>query len=389
MISLGILELIQKRLSIEVRNSMPSFFDITGKMGSSLINEDAIYRSAKKAASTKKPVKDSKGVWWIPLCYNNQLVSVCGIRSRGTAKTEERLLIGLLNEIAHEAFLEEKTSEMIDPKSNFVHELLEKEYIKTLSEAIDRGDILGINLRAKQAVMIIKAPGILTSNHNKKQGESAAIASAKDCARITSLFESAFEFHDQNVFACIEGDTFVCLKWAQGEVNTTNSISFFRKKAKYLCDFIREKTGITPTISVGQYYPGISGLRKSYSDAKVAMEIGEGIWGTGGVYHIVDIGMFISLSQNLDFERKCELAFQILGPILTDEAMYKTVSVFLDNDMNLTTAAKKLHLHRNTLIYRLDKVKKEIGLDPRNFSDAIQLKLGLVLYGPSIRCQID
>jgi carbohydrate diacid regulator len=144
-------------------------------------------------------------------------------------------------------------------------------------------------------------------------------------------------------------------------------------------------TGIVPTIGVGQYYPGAEGLRKSFSDAKVAIELGEKIWGPGKVYHITDVGMFIALSNKIPFERKCELAYQVMGKIFSDDSLYKTVSIFLENDMNLSEAAKKLHLHRNTLIYRLDKIKKLIGLDPRKFSDAIKIKLGLVLYAPTLR----
>ena len=48
--------------------------------------------------------------------------------------------------------------------------------------------------------------------------------------------------------------------------------------------------------------------------------------------------------------------------------------------MNLTEAAKKLHLHRNTLIYRLNKVKNLIGLNPTSFHDALQIKLGLMVH---------
>jgi DNA-binding PucR family transcriptional regulator len=92
--------------------------------------------------------------------------------------------------------------------------------------------------------------------------------------------------------------------------------------------------------------------------------------------------MYISLSENVSPERKAELAHQILGDILKDKDLHKTIKVFLEMNMSLTDAAKKLHLHRNTLIYRLEKIKKEYGLDPRKFSDAVQIKLGLMLYSP-------
>jgi carbohydrate diacid regulator len=89
--------------------------------------------------------------------------------------------------------------------------------------------------------------------------------------------------------------------------------------------------------------------------------------------------MFITLA-NTSQDRKAELAHQILSPLLRDEQLFKTVQAFLASGLNLTEAAEKLHIHRNTLIYRLDKTKKLITLDPRHFDDALQIKLGLMFY---------
>ena len=133
------------------------------------------------------------------------------------------------------------------------------------------------------------------------------------------------------------------------------------------------------TIGVGQYYPELQGLRKSYQDAKLALEVGIKVWGRGRMYHIKQVGMFITLA-NTSQDRKAELAHQILSPLLRDEQLFKTVQAFLTSGLNLTDAAEKLHIHRNTLIYRLDKTKKLINLDPRHFDDALQIKLGLMFY---------
>ena len=58
--------------------------------------------------------------------------------------------------------------------------------------------------------------------------------------------------------------------------------------------------------------------------------------------------------------------------------MGKTVEVFLDSNMSLTKTSKILKIHRNTLVYRLDKITENLGLDPRNFEDAVQLKLAML-----------
>lgn len=59
---------------------------------------------------------------------------------------------------------------------------------------------------------------------------------------------------------------------------------------------------------------------------------------------------------------------------LTEE-MLETVRVFFQNDLNLTAASKQLYIHRNTLNYRLDKIRKDFGLDLRSFQDAVIFRI--------------
>lgn len=384
---------IQERLEEYVKKDVPNLFAITGRLGVQVGTKRWYWEQAKKAAETGKAQKEGKDIYWIPLSWQKEVVAVCGVKGyKEYPEEEEKLLKGLVEKIAYEQFIQEQLNKMIDPRSTFVKELLETDKIKSFEQAIDKGDILGINLRAPQAVIIIRTPGLFEQYHVKYKNlseESMVIKVTEDCQKMMYKLSSAFQNYEKNIFACIAPDLFVSLKWVRGQVNTLNTIKFFKQKAEYMKEIVKKEIDIEPTIGVGQYYPGLAGLRKSFSDAKVALELGEKIWGGGKVYHIVDVGMLVALSKDINFERKCELAFQIMNEIFADDSLYKTVNLFLENDMNLTEAAKKLHLHRNTLIYRLDKIKKSIGLDPRKFSDAIQIKLGLILYSPKNRSNIS
>ena len=68
--------------------------------------------------------------------------------------------------------------------------------------------------------------------------------------------------------------------------------------------------------------------------------------------------------------------------LLNDE-MQKTVEKFFENSLNLSEAARNLYIHRNTLIYRLEKIQRITGLDLRNFEDAVLLKV-LIMLGKSL-----
>lgn len=64
---------------------------------------------------------------------------------------------------------------------------------------------------------------------------------------------------------------------------------------------------------------------------------------------------------------------------LLNEDMLKTITMFFDKNLNLSDASRELYIHRNTLVYRLDKVQKQLGLDLRRFHDAMTFKLLLDL----------
>ena len=62
-----------------------------------------------------------------------------------------------------------------------------------------------------------------------------------------------------------------------------------------------------------------------------------------------------------------------------DEETLTTVNKFFENNLNVSETSRQLYIHRNTLVYRLDKLQKMTGLDLRNFDDAIIVKIMLMV----------
>lgn len=62
-----------------------------------------------------------------------------------------------------------------------------------------------------------------------------------------------------------------------------------------------------------------------------------------------------------------------------DEETLTTVNKFFENNLNVSETSRQLYIHRNTLVYRLDKLQKMTGLDLRNFEDAITFKITLMV----------
>lgn len=66
-------------------------------------------------------------------------------------------------------------------------------------------------------------------------------------------------------------------------------------------------------------------------------------------------------------------------PETLDEETSVTISRFFQNNLNIAETSRQLHMHRNTLIYRLEQIQKRTGLDLRNFEDAMTFKIATMV----------
>jgi carbohydrate diacid regulator len=290
---------------------------------------------------------------------------------------------GLAEVIVYQHFLLDKIQSAERVRADFIRHLLTAPTIDP-ADIHRQADILQLNLRVAQAVILIHLDGLeasIRTKHAHLSSEEQQLQIDATAETINTVIRDGFKNLQENLIAYLGDDQFILLKGLTGEALTTlNTIRQMNEKAQIALDILAQRgPGLPTTIGVGQYYPDLGGLRKSYQDAKLALEVGSKVWGIGRIYHIKQVGMFITLASTSQ-DRKAELAHQILSPLLRDEQLFKTVQTFLACGLNLTDAAEKLHIHRNTLIYRLDKTKKLISLDPRHFDDALQIKLGLMFY---------
>ena len=326
--------------------------------------------------------RDTK--WW-PFIYEDKTIAVFGLPLDSGPLTQEAmtLLHGLAEVIVYQHFLLDKIQSAERVRADFIKMALTASSIN-VEDIYRQADILQLNLRSPQAVIMIHLAGLedqVRSEKSHLSTEEQQLELDHATESISGRIRDGFKNFQDNLVAYIGEDHFVLLKGIGGESLTTlNTIRFMNEKGEYALDLLKKiSLKQTITIGIGQYYPDLRGLRKSYQDAKLAYEVGSKVWGLGHIYHIKRVGMFITLA-NTSQDRKAELAHQILSPLLRDEQLFKTVQAFLASGLNLTEAADKLHIHRNTLIYRLDKTKKLISLDPRHFDDALQIKLGLMFY---------
>ena len=90
--------------------------------------------------------------------------------------------------------------------------------------------------------------------------------------------------------------------------------------------------------------------------------------------------IFYNCGPELINDYKKVFVIKSVNTLLSDEDLVKTATLFFENSLNISTASKVGFMHRNTLIYRLDKIQKLIGLDIRNFNDAVVFENLLLFY---------
>jgi carbohydrate diacid regulator len=153
------------------------------------------------------------------------------------------------------------------------------------------------------------------------------------------------------------------------------------KLAKQIQETLTEEMGLKVVIGIGTIVTHIRDLARAYKEAQVAIDVGK-VFDTEKVilnYENLGIGRLIyQLPTTL-----CEMFLQEVfkkNPISSlDKETLFTINKFFENNLNVSETARKLFVHRNTLVYRLEKIKKLTGLDLREFDDAITFKVALMV----------
>jgi len=140
---------------------------------------------------------------------------------------------------------------------------------------------------------------------------------------------------------------------------------------------LMEEIALPVTIGIGDIARNISELHASYRQARRAMEIGRVFSPETSVhvYKSMILERFLSDLPPEMAEHYHGLLFNRSTARLFGEEMLYTIEMFFRKDLNLSDTARQLYIHRNTLVYRLDKVQKQVGLDLRKFEDAVTFKM--------------
>ncbi len=151
--------------------------------------------------------------------------------------------------------------------------------------------------------------------------------------------------------------------------------------AQTIADMMNMEAMMNARVAYGTIVNELKDVSKSYKEAKMALDVGKIFYAERKVnaYSSLGIGRLIyQLPINL-----CRIFInEIFGnnvPMDFDEETLTTINKFFENNLNVSETSRQLYVHRNTLVYRIEKLEKSTGLDIRVFDDALTFKIALMV----------
>ena len=165
------------------------------------------------------------------------------------------------------------------------------------------------------------------------------------------------------------------------ELEPNDGHTELEKIAENMYTLLKEDGEEDVLIAYGTVVNDIKEVSKSYKEAKLALDVGKIFFSERSViaYSALGIGRLIYQLPIPLCKMFIKEIFEGKSPDEFDEETLTTINKFFENSLNVSETSRQLYIHRNTLVYRLDKLQKSTGLDLRVFEDAITFKIALMV----------
>ncbi len=347
-------QLLQKAVDEmkELVNSEMLIMDLDGKIAAKTISGKPIRQEAisKFAASDEESI-NADGFKLFKVRNDNEKEYILAVK--GTSNNTS--LIGRLARYQIETLLV-AYREKFD-KDNFYRSLLLDNLL--MNDIYSRARKLRIEAEKNRAVYVV-------SSDTKLQDET--LNSAKNI----------FSGSPDDFVMALDKEKIVVIK----QLSENEGYETLSALSQRMFNAIKSDTGKEACISYGTIVHDLKDVSKSFKEAKMALDVGKIFFNERKINAYVDLGigrLIFQLPMPL-----CRLYIkEIFGdgsPSDLDEETLETINKFLDCSLNVSETSRRLFIHRNTLVYRLDKIQKSVGLDLRQFDDAILFKIALMVY---------
>jgi carbohydrate diacid regulator len=333
---------------------------------------------AETEVTSRRQVKLAQTPWAIAFAYSGQTVGYVVLDQEMSNHEEVAPLIRSIAELVmHQSLVLAQIPRQDERLDKFIYDLLNgPQPDTTLSVAEAR--LFDIDLRRPRIAIVIEVndPQLAAPVQDPTNDRETRLIRYK--SGITRALDSFYTSSRENVVAYLGQNSFCILKDLMGaDDDLASSLESFKKSLGAIYTILKSELKFPSTVGVGNYHPGLDGLRQSYHEATSAIELGAQTWDSDRIYHIDDFGVVAPLLTGVD-ENNIYFSRELLERLGENGEIIQTLEAFFALDMSLTRTAERLKIHRNTLVYRLDRITEVLGLDPRVFDDAVQIKLAIL-----------
>ena len=243
-------------------------------------------------------------------------------------------------------------------KNTFMQKLLLGNYTEV--EAFNQAKKLRVSSTSSRAVFLVET---------RQEKDEHALATIKNL----------FSARTKDFITSIDDTGIIVVH----ELSSTETEEDLENIAFMLVDMLGTEAMTQAWVSYSNMADDLKQLSNAYKEARTAMEIGKIFYSERNVfsYRRLGIGRLIyQLPVSV-----CEMFIQeIFGEESLDSIDSETLAIirtFFENNLNLSETSRQLYVHRNTLVYRFEKIQKKFGLDLRTFEDALTFKLAMLVAG--------
>ena len=194
---------------------------------------------------------------------------------------------------------------------------------------------------------------------------------------VSEVLKSMFSPQAGDYVTAVDESSLILLK----SVENTTTPQALHELAETIVAMMNAEALLDVKVAYGTVVQELKDVSKSYKEAKMALDVGKIFYAEKKViaYSTLGIGRLIyQLPVNL-----CKIFIEeIFGdnvPYDLDEETLNTLNKFFENNLNVSETSRQLFVHRNTLVYRIEKIQKSTGLDLRSFDDALTFKIALMV----------
>jgi len=317
--------------------------------------------------------------WAIPFAYGGNTVGYIVLATEMPNHEEIAPLIRSIAELVmHQTLVLEQIPRQDERLDKFIYDLLNQpqpEWSLLAAEA----RLFDIELDRPRIAIVIQVDDPALTTRYQDPAADREIRLTRYKFGINRALDSFYTSSRENVVSYLGGTSFCILKDLIGtdDADLATNLENFKKSLSAIYGILKSELKLPTTVGVGNYHASVEGLRQSYHEAVSAIELGAQTWDQDRIYHIDDFGVVAPLLSGVD-ESNIYFSRELLDRLGENNEIIQTLEAFFNFDMSLTRTADTLKIHRNTLVYRLDRITETLGLDPRKFDDAVQIKLAIL-----------